>query len=339
MKANLIKGTSVDSGVSGGGRSVLSKCIPLDTPYTIIVCPIYACNFRCRYCMYSLPECDRSYVPEIKRLGIESCKKMIDDMTAFPQKVKVLNFCGLGEPLLEPELPNMIRYAVEKQVANVTEVISNGMLLSHEMSERLASSGLTRLKISIQGLDSETYQEFSQIKIDFDTFVEQIRYFYEHRKNVKLYLKIMDAELKGHSEQEFFDIFGDICDDISIEHLIPASEKIDYHQLSNDNFSMTMNGNCRAAYRVCPRPFFVMNVHSDGNVDPCCTADIPVFVGNVKKESIVDIWNGKKANAFRKMQLIDKGKNEVCRKCTHYQYVMFEEDNLDDVAEEMIDKF
>lgn len=284
-----------------GGRSVLSQCIPLDTPYTIIVCPIYACNFRCKYCLYSLPETIRPHVPKEKRLGFELFKKMIDDMKSFEQKIKVLNFCGLGEPLLEPELPNMIQYAAQKKVADTIEVISNGMLLSHEMSEKIVSSGLTRLKISIQGLDEETYHEFSQVKIDFEKFVEQIRYFYEHRRNVKLYLKIMDAELGDHSEQDFFELFGDICDDISVEHLVPASEKIDYKQISDSNFDMTVNGNQRSNYRVCPRPFFVMNVHSDGYVDPCCTVDVPGFMGNIKNESIVDIWNGKKFNSFRRM--------------------------------------
>lgn len=143
-----------------GGRSILSQCIPLDTPYTIIVCPIYACNFRCKYCLHSLPEKIRPHVPKQKRLGFELFKKMIDDMGSFAHKVKVLNLCGLGEPLLETGLPNMIQYAAEKQVANVIEVISNGILLSNEMSERIASSGLTRLKISIQGLDSETYYRY-----------------------------------------------------------------------------------------------------------------------------------------------------------------------------------
>lgn len=149
----------------------------------------------------------------------------------------------------------------------------------------------------------------------------------------------MDTELGSHSEQEFFDIFGDICDDISVEHLIPASGKIDYKQLTDHDFEMTMNGNIRTNYRACPRPFFAMNVHLDGNVDPCCTGEVPGFMGNINNESIADIWNGKKFNAFRKMQLIDKSKNIVCYKCTWYKCVMFEEDNLDGVAKEMLRKF
>ena len=264
---------------------------------------------------------------------------MIDDMKTFPHKVKVLNFCGSGEPLLNPKLPEMIKYAVDAEVANITEVISNGVLLTKDISDALIDSGLTRLKISIQGLNVDTYKEFSQVKIDFEKFVEQIKYFYENRKNVKLYLKIMDVQLKDKPEQDFFDLFGDICDDISIEHMVLANDNLDFIKKTQANFSNTINGNTVKDYRVCPRPFFVMNVHSDGDVDPCCSANLPGVMGNINVESIVDIWNGKTFNAFRRLMLEDKNKNEVCHSCVIYQQVMFEEDNLDDVASSIIEKF
>ena len=264
---------------------------------------------------------------------------MINDMKAFPHKVKVLNFCGAGEPLLNHKLPEMIKYAVDAQVANTTEVISNGALLTKDISDALVESGLTRLKISIQGLNAETYKEFSQVKIDFEKFVDQIKYLYENRKNTKLYLKIMDAQLKDKTEQDFFDIFGDICDDISIEHLVMPNVELDFIKEVKSDFSNTINGNAVKDYRVCPRPFFVMNVHSDGDVDPCCTANLPGIMGNVSVESIVDIWNGKTFNALRRLLFEDKDKNPVCRSCLAYKSVMFEEDNLDNVPISVIEKF
>lgn len=149
----------------------------------------------------------------------------------------------------------------------------------------------------------------------------------------------MDVQLKDKPEQDFFDLFSDICDDISVEHLVLAHEDLKFIKETKKIFSNTINGNEVRDYKVCPRPFFVMNVHSDGDIDPCCTANFPGVMGNINDESIVDIWNGKTFNAFRRLMLKDKDKNEVCRSCVAYKQVMFDEDNLDDVANSMIEKF
>ena len=289
--------------------------------------------------MFSLPEEERDVRTSSKRMGIKLHNKLIDDMQAFPQKVRVLNYCGFGEPLLEPELPEMISYAVKKNVAYITEVITNGLLLTPEMSNKLADSGLTRLKISVQGLNSATYEKFSGVKVDYDKIVNNVRYFYEHRKNVKLFVKTMEEELEGRPEQEFFDVFGDICDDISIEHLNPAYKKIDFTGLLNGEANVTMLGNEIPNHRVCHRPFIAMSIHSDGKVDPCCFSEIPGIIGDINNESIVDIWNGKKANRLRYIQLTDKNKNEVCGSCRQYQYTATKEDNLDNISQKIIDKF
>ena len=37
------------------------------------------------------------------------------------------------------------------------EIVTNGILLTKEMSDRLINSGLDRLRISLQGLDEEKY--------------------------------------------------------------------------------------------------------------------------------------------------------------------------------------
>ena len=38
-------------------------------------------------------------------------KKAIDDLTAFPAKIKVLRFVGIGEPLLHKHISGMVQYA------------------------------------------------------------------------------------------------------------------------------------------------------------------------------------------------------------------------------------
>ena len=334
MKANLINGISVD----GVTRSKLSNVIPLDTPYTVVICPIYACNFKCTYCLHSLEEKDRPFISSKIAMGWSMYKKIIDEMKQFPNRLKILNFCGIGEPLLYSNIDKMIKYAFDSEVADTLEIVTNGVLLTKEMSDKLIDAGLTRLKISVQGLNSDSYKEFSNVDINFSKFIEQVKYFYENKGKTKLYVKILDVALKDRSEKDFFDIFGNICDDISVENLVPTLKEIDFNKQFKKDFNSTMNGCKLINPKVCPRPFFSMNIYPDGNYVPCCGVGFPTIIGNAEFDSIVDVWNSKKMKDFQRMQLKDNNKNKVCSNCNNYKYVIFKEDYLDDEAEELLCK-
>ena len=53
--------------------------------------------------------------------------------------------------------------------------------------------------------------------------------------------------------------------------------------------------------------------------------------------SIYGEW--KKANAFRRMQLMDRTRNKYCVVCESFRYVMFPEDNLDHAREKLLRYF
>ncbi len=82
-------------------------------------------------------------------------QKLIADLKAFPE-AKTIAFAGLGEPLLHPKLPEMIRLAHEQGLR--TEVTSNAMLLTPAMALQLIDSGLDQFSVSIDGASSDTYE-------------------------------------------------------------------------------------------------------------------------------------------------------------------------------------
>lgn len=43
-----------------GTRGKLADMVPLSTPYKIDIFPIYACNFKCSYCIHSVPSEERT---------------------------------------------------------------------------------------------------------------------------------------------------------------------------------------------------------------------------------------------------------------------------------------
>lgn len=327
MKDKLIKGIT-----PGGKRTVLGEVLPLTTPFLIQIFPVYACNFRCSYCLHALPKEKHGYISNKAFMDMGLYKKCIDDMSSFKNKVKMLRFAGIGEPLLHTNIADMVKYAKMKAIADNIDIVTNGMLLENELSLALIDAGLDRLRISIQGISEDRYKLIANTEIDLDQFLEKLRFFYEHRKETKIYIKIIDCALSSEMEKrKFFAIFEEFCDTIAIEHLTPTVKGIDYKRIAgNKALDITQSGNCMLDSTICPQPFYMMQINPDGVVVPCCSMSYPEVFGNVMQTTMPDIWNGEKFNEFRRL-LLDGVCNAgpICEKCTLYKYGLFVEDVLD----------
>ncbi|MFA6919231.1 MAG: radical SAM protein [Patescibacteria group bacterium] len=331
MKAKDLSGQ-----VPGGKRVKLAEALPLDTPFLLYIFPVYACNFKCRYCIFSVNPEKRGFISDKILMDFDLYKRCIDEVAKFPNKLKVLRFVGMGEPLLHKNIAEMVKYAITKDVAGVVEIISNGSLLTPEISEALIDAGLSRLIVSLQGINSKKYQEVSQINIDFEKFVQNIKYYFEHKKeNSHLYIKIMDTVLDGKDEeQKFYEIFGDICDSMAIEHTVPIYPGVDYDKvLEGKDLSVTQFGLPVSEVKICPQPFFTFQINPDGKVVPCFSLDYPEIIGDCNNESIYDIWNGEKFRKFRS-RMLDGAENvcKICSNCNIIKYRMSPEDVLNEAV-------
>jgi len=59
MKAKDISGKA-----PGGARRKLAEALPLDTPLVVQFFPVYACNFTCKYCTFSIPKDERGFISD-----------------------------------------------------------------------------------------------------------------------------------------------------------------------------------------------------------------------------------------------------------------------------------
>ncbi|MCB8814155.1 radical SAM/SPASM domain-containing protein [Desulfosporosinus shakirovi] len=335
MKATRIDGHSVN-----GSRTVLAEVLPLDTPYSVTFFPIYACNFKCNYCLHSISNEMRRHISDVVSMDFELYKKCIDDIATFPRKLKALHFIGYGEPLLHKDISKMVAYAVEKEVADVVDIVTNGALLTPQLSNDLINAGLSILRISIQGINTEKYKQISGVDIDFEMFIKNIQYFYQQKKNTLLHVKIIDCMLDEAEESTFLNIFGNISDTIAVEHLVPLNEASYSNTNHSKDFNKNMLGNNLVYSDICPQPFYWMQINPDGKCIPCCNVDFPIYVGDCKQESVRAIWNNEKYNSFRRMHLLKKkANNSICEKCQYYKYTMYSEEVLDDDAGRLIKLF
>jgi radical SAM protein with 4Fe4S-binding SPASM domain len=333
MKARLLNNEA-----PGGSRRNLADNLPLSTPYLVQIFPIYACNFRCKYCHHSIPKEDRGFVTDCLIMDFELYEKCIHDLAQFPEKIKTLRFVGMGEPLLHKDIVRMVQSAKEKDVANTIEILTNGSLLAPELSDQLIDAGLDRLVISLQGTSAEKYRDISGIKLDFDEFINNIRYFYDKRKNVHMYLKIVDIALDNEEDKAtYFRIFGDICDTIGIETAVPIFSDVEFNKdLETAQVSKTQFGLPYKPVKVCPQAFYSMQINPDGKIVGCHSIYYPRILDDCTNKSLVDIWNGEGYTLFRR-QMLDGRKNvgQLCEECKINDFRMFPEDDISPYAEEL----
>ncbi len=104
------------------------------------------CNLLCQTCVRTF--FDREPLRSL------TLKEFIMIAEQFPHMERVL-LHGIGEPLLNQELPEIIAYLKGRHVEVI--INSNGTLLSPEWQEKLVNSGLDEYRCSIDGAKDETY--------------------------------------------------------------------------------------------------------------------------------------------------------------------------------------
>lgn len=322
-------------------RAILAEVLPLKTPYTMHIDVCSVCNFKCTFCFHSLDthKLKKSgFNPSI--MDFDLFKDCIDKIKEFPDKLKRLCLIRHGEALLNKKLPRMIEYAKRQNIADKINISTNGSLLSPEINKRLIEAGLDEMLVSVEALSEKKYRNLCKVELNYNNFIENIANYYQHKGNAHLYIKIVDVGLAPNEGQKFHEIFDPICDHASIENIVPCFRDVDYSNIKND-YNLNIIGNTFTDIQICPQPFFQLHIYPNGNIS-VCNSDYneKIIMGNVIKDSLVEVWNGKKWHDFRKMHI--KGlrfNHPYCKLCSGNVCYTSDSDILDDNKETLLNKF
>jgi radical SAM protein with 4Fe4S-binding SPASM domain len=325
----------VDNNIRNAERIPLGEILPLDFPFSLQVSATHVCNFNCFYCIHGNKNYDRNYPRLGKMMNYEDFKTYIDNLKKSGI-FKTVMFIGYGEPLTHPSIVDMVRYAKSTGATLRTEIITNASLLTPELSDKLVGAGLDRLRISLQGLSSDEYLKTTAKTVDYEKLINNITYFYNHRGNCKVVIKIFDQIIDTPEKKDnFCNQFGDICDDIWIESiskingLINEDDKI----FETDKF-----GNIKREIEICSFPFYSMVLDYNGDLYGCCQTENPPLIGNAS-EKFSEIWN--KNKHLRLIMGLAENKNNIpdgCKNCRYYIYHTYPSDIIDDSAKNIFDR-
>jgi radical SAM protein with 4Fe4S-binding SPASM domain len=319
-------------------RTELQNVIPLDTPFVVYLDPSSACNFRCKFC----PTGEREAIGKTTRwtgpMDFDVYKKAIDDLAEFISPIKSLKLYKDGEPLLNKHFAEMITYAKASGSVNCIETTTNASLLTPEKIDQIMLAGLNRVNISVYGMSDDDFTQFSRAKINFNEYLKNIRYLYENRGSCIVHIKTTIGISDRDTLEEFHQTFGPYCDSINVENISPFwpgydfQEKYDLHVSKNSGtFGQTLEQKL-----VCPYVFYALAVNSDGQVDLCsCDWTHDYLIGDVRKQSLKEIWNSRKLYDEQILQLEGlRKKHPLCKDCHEISYESV--DNIDKYREDLL---
>jgi len=130
------------------------------------------CNFRCRYCMprESFGP-DFEFLPRAELLTFEEITRLARLFAA--EGVNKLRLTG-GEPLLRRELPKLIAMLAAIDGIDDLALTTNGSLLAARATQ-LADAGLTRVTVSLDALDDQTFAAMNDVRFGVERVLAGIQ--------------------------------------------------------------------------------------------------------------------------------------------------------------------
>src|SRR3954463_4097371 len=129
----------------------LKKPVQWGVPISLTFEPTTSCNLRCPEC----PSGKREFTRPTGMLQTDFFKSTLDDLH---REISYLIFYFQGEPYLNTQFLEMVKYASEKKIYTATS--TNAHYLTDVNARKTVESGLDRLIISIDGTTQETYEQY-----------------------------------------------------------------------------------------------------------------------------------------------------------------------------------
>jgi radical SAM protein with 4Fe4S-binding SPASM domain len=299
---------------------ITRKPIQWGLPFSVSIEPTTSCNLRCPECPSGL----RAFTRPIGMLDQNFFKQTID---ALHNNLLYLIFYFQGEPYLNPDFLDMVKYANDKKIYTATS--TNAHYLTEANAKRTVESGLDRLIISIDGTTQEVYQQY-RVGGKLDKVLEGTRNIVKWKKELKsktpyIFFQFLVVKPNEHQIEDIKKLAVEMgVDDVRFKtaqiydyengnDLIPTISKFSrYKKMANGTYTIKnkLLNHCWKLWHACV-------ITWDGIVVPCCfDKDANHRFGDLKHNDFKTIWHNDKYNNFR-TQLIDGRKNiDICANCS-----------------------
>ncbi len=286
--------------------------ILLDFPMHLDLEVTNVCNLRCIMCSRTHRLQEGTLEPPL-HMGMDLFKQIVDE--AAENNCYALRFNGDSEALvLKETFIQMLMYASSKNFLDLF-FGTNATLLTPEISRRLLNTGLTRINISIDSPEKETYEKI-RVGADFDRVMENIRTFMKLRNSMNRRLPYVRAQMvvmeqNKQQVEDFERILGSAVDAVGYISYTPPFDTGHDQTLGATEKKFNPEFACEYLYQR-------LYIKANGDVGACFVEmpDRANIIGNVKTESIKELWLGPFMQKLRRQHESGRiAQAAMCRRC------------------------
>jgi len=298
---------------------VVRKPVVWGMPISYSIEPTNHCNLKC-------PECPSGLGALTRPLGLLS----VEDFKSIINQIKDTGFYiqlyFQGEPYINKNLPEMIKFAQSKNI--YVSISTNGHYTNEKTVDNIIENAPDKLIFSVDGLDEESYQNY-RVGGSFKKADEGLRLLIKKRNQLETKKPFVEFQFIVMKQNEH--LLNDVIKygkDAGVDkvvfktmqissyenalYFLPANQKYRRYVVNNGEVKIKnkLKDHCFALWRTSV-------ITWDGKVVPCCfDKDANFGLGELKDNSMKDIWISKPYQDFRQGILNNRKGLSMCTNCT-----------------------
>jgi len=239
-----------------------------------------------------------------------------------------------GEPLLRPDLEEIIAYARSRYL--YVYLSTNAYAMTPEKAERLVSLGVRAVNVSLDGADSTTHDAFRQREGSFERVLSAVDAFLAqkiacgvqttlHRKNLHQAVEILNMMRPKGVSASYFVRMMPTGRALENEELIPTMEEFrlavtEVYRARRLRYNESVYPEVNALLepsRRCTAAVSQMYVRADGRCFACPALDTDTMcLGRYPEESLEEIWT-RDTGPLAALRSFDSLTIPHCQGCEH----------------------
>jgi len=331
--------------VGTGQPSKLDIKRKMKPPIEIQVELVTACNLECEVCprTIALRHAKNSKARQAwnRLFPFEKFEELVNQF----RELSTVTLHGIGEPLLHPKLSSFVAKA--SSVGANVRLTTNATLLTNERAEALASAGLGRMVVSLDGTTAQTHERV-RAGSNFDETISNIRgamkIWSSFSERPRLEIAMVVSRINEHEATampEFASQLG--ADAVSFSPMKPPIQAVEKLVTSRKNWSR-LRTELQAKERQVGIPVFIRGEPSEddkpyaagthrckkpwnssvilmnGNVMPCCNIhDSQYSLGNAFDDEFMEVWQGDGYSKFRAKLAKEDLVPKACKWCPEFR--------------------
>jgi radical SAM protein with 4Fe4S-binding SPASM domain len=300
---------------------LLKKPVQWGYPISISFEPTTSCNLRCPECPSGL----RAFTRPTGMLKKDFFRQTIDEIH---KELLYLIFYFQGEPFLNPDFLQMVKYAHDKGIYTATS--TNAHYLTDEKAKRTVESGLDRLIISIDGTTQDVYKQY-RVGGNLEKVLQGARNIVKWKKELNsktpfVFFQFLVVKPNEHQIEDIKKLAKEIgVDQVRFKtaqvydyendphNLIPTINKYSRYRKDENGVMKSKSGMKNHCWKLQHANVITW----DGMVVPCCfDKDAMHRLGNLQTQSFKEIWHNNNYKQFRSELMKSRKNIDICANCS-----------------------